>query len=100
MALGSLDEVLTAIQTQDIDALVAEDPRILHELLSDKGTLEAAAGVDGDVVRVRHLLYTAWFWASTNKELGKTGVPQVVKDNLDRKPTVVDDPLAGTYGII
>ena len=83
MALETFEQVVGAIKTQDIDALVVEDPKLLREMAADDTILVAAAGVDGDVARVRNLLRTAWFWSYGNRESGKTGIPDVVRENLN-----------------
>lgn len=100
MGLSNYEDVLQALRTDDIDTLVAEDPQVLHELLQDRATLELVASeIACEVGDIRHLVYTAWFWSTGNRELGRTGVPQVVRDNLRWKPTFEPDPFAGTYGI-
>lgn len=81
MALENYEQILDALERQDIDALVALAPDDLRELEKDKGTLERL----GDVNAARRLLGTATFWAYTNSQLGKTGVPDVVRENLGWK---------------
>ncbi|MEK9159881.1 MAG: hypothetical protein AAB383_04080 [Patescibacteria group bacterium] len=94
MALESYEQVLDALEKQDIDALVTLKPDELRALAKDKGTLERL----GDVDAARRLLATAVFYSYTNSQLDKTGVPQVVRENLNWKfdwSTVAYDAAAG-----
>lgn len=99
MVLENYQHLETAIQARNLEALVAEKPDVLKALLGDAEALQAFAGVEGNVARVRSLVYSAWFWSTTNNERGETGLPQIVKDNVDWNPPVVRDPYVHTYSI-
>jgi hypothetical protein len=99
--MRTYEEAVAAIKAQDIDTLVMEKPAVLQSMLKDPWLLErVGAEVEGGIHAVRHLIYTAWFWSYCNSQTGKTGIPTVVRENLNWKPTPIEDPLAATYGII
>lgn len=82
MESTDLDVIREAVGRDDIDTLVAQDPDQLYETWRNPEALGDVSEVEGGIQYVRHLLYTAWWWAAINQELGKTGVPDVVRENL------------------